>query len=76
MPKSRLKTARRAGRIAAHGVCARARHPSVRTLRCMAMVSGVLLVAAFAAVVAGAVVTGVLLYRISRSSRAAEPPDA
>jgi hypothetical protein len=42
----------------------------------MGMVSGVLLVAAFAAVVAGAVVTGVLLYRISRSSRAAEPPDA
>jgi hypothetical protein len=51
-------------------------HAVLRTLRCMeAMVSGVLLVGAFAAVAAGAVAAGVLLYRISRSSRAVEPPD-
>jgi hypothetical protein len=40
-----------------------------------AMVSGVLLVGAFAVVAAGAVAAGFLLYRISRSSRAVEPPD-
>jgi hypothetical protein len=40
-----------------------------------AMVSGVLLVGAFAAVAAGAVAAAVLLYRISRSSRTVEPPD-
>lgn len=48
----------------------------LRTLRGMeAIVSGVLLVAAFAAVAGGAVMGGVRLYRISASGRAMEPPD-
>jgi hypothetical protein len=40
------------------------------------MVSGVLLVTAFAAVAAGAAFLAVRLHRLSRPGRTAEPPDA